>query len=575
MLPCGSIDNMKSKVSILLIIFSLGLIRLSYDQYWQKDLNIATYDALGYYLYLPATFIYKDIKKYDWLAELDAKYQMTGGHFYQASKLDNGNYTMKYFGGVAILQAPFFAVAHWLSPLVGYDQDGFSYPYQLALLLASLFYSILAMVLLRWLLLQYFDDRVTAMTLLLVVLASNVPQYMVVDCGQTHSYLFFIYAVMLVVTKKWYDRPTLGYALLIGMLAGLAVAIRPTEAIIVLIPILWIWSNNNESISKWQLAKRYPRHMCIAALAGILMIVPQLMYWKITTGHYVHDVGSKWTFADPFFRVLFGWEKGWFVYTPVTILFVMSLWFVKSRTFRFSLWVFMFLNIWIVISWFDWRYGGSYSTRALSHSYPVFALSMASMIAIVDRSKWRPIFYIGSVILVVINVFQIWQYNVGIIDSKEMNRQYYQAIFMDADPEPLDYSLLHTQDWIDQDEYISQQLDVATMTIEEPLTSNQIFAQAENLPKAIIGLKTQVKIKVDGGFYESAIVAEIVSDGLVIKKQEFPLSTRGSIDLAMNEYEFYTIIPTYCIDCQLRYRVAGPSDKSFTIGPMQVMQYHN
>jgi hypothetical protein len=68
--------------------------------------NATSWDALGYYLYLPSTFIYDDIKELKWFPEKDSIYQMSGGHFYQGMQLETGNYTFKYLSGVAIKIRP-------------------------------------------------------------------------------------------------------------------------------------------------------------------------------------------------------------------------------------------------------------------------------------------------------------------------------------------------------------------------------------------------------------------------------------------------------------------------------------
>jgi hypothetical protein len=91
-------------------------------------------------------------------------------------------------------------------------------------------------------------------------------------------------------------------------------------------------------------------------------------------------MGSKWYFLFPFFRVLFGFENGWFVYTPITILFVLGFFFIKEYPFRKAVIAFCLLNIWIIISWSDWKYRGTYSTRALVQSYPVFAFPLTAII---------------------------------------------------------------------------------------------------------------------------------------------------------------------------------------------------
>lgn len=66
--------------------------------------NILSWDVFGYYLYLPFKFIYHDLglTNDSVVHSIIAEYQNTGT-FYQASKLPNGNYVMKYSMGISFL----------------------------------------------------------------------------------------------------------------------------------------------------------------------------------------------------------------------------------------------------------------------------------------------------------------------------------------------------------------------------------------------------------------------------------------------------------------------------------------
>lgn len=149
----------------------------------------------------------------------------------------------------------------------------------------------------------------------------------------------------------------------------------------------------------------------LAIIGGILALIPQLSYWKYTTGSFIYDVGSKWYFLNPWFRVLFGSEKGWFLYTPVTILMVIGFFYMRTQPFRKSVVIYCLLNIWVVISWSDWKYGASYSTRALIQSYPVFALPLATFINYLSSKRNYFLFYIVSGVLIFLNLYQLVLYN--------------------------------------------------------------------------------------------------------------------------------------------------------------------
>lgn len=181
------------------------------------QLKLTNWDAMGYYMYLPAVIIYNDYKELNWLPAIDDQYQMTGsGQLYQAGKAPNGNYFFKYLGGVAILQLPFFLIAHYAAPTFGYPPDGFSPPYQWAVGIAALFYAMLGIVVLRKVLKRYFDDTVVAITLLLLCLATNFIQYSAVDGGMSHIYIFPLYALVLYTCMRWHEHPRAVWAITTG-----------------------------------------------------------------------------------------------------------------------------------------------------------------------------------------------------------------------------------------------------------------------------------------------------------------------------------------------------------------------
>lgn len=270
------------------------------------------------------------------------------------------------------------------------------------------------------------------------------PQYVSVDSAMTHGFLFAVYALALYVIVRWHERPSLPTAFFLGLVIGLSCITRPTEGVMLFLALLWMF----EKQSKWSFFKQNPAYLGWAVAGGFLAILPQLLYWKAVTGNWIFDVGAKFLFFRPHWQVLFGWEKGWFIYTPVTVLMVAGLFFMRPYPFRKAVLSFAILNIWIVIAWSDWRYGASYSCRALVQSYPVMALPLAIIVQKMLQGRLKFAAWAGFGFLIYLNLFQIWQYNSGILHYNDMNRRYYQAIFLNPRPSPLDMSLLDTEEMI-------------------------------------------------------------------------------------------------------------------------------
>ena len=527
-------------------------------------LKVTTWDAFGYYMYLPSIFIYQDITDLKWLPEIDSLYSVTGGKLYQASKKENGNFVFKYLSGVSIMEAPFFFIGHFIAVNTKYEADGFSPPYQYAIAFGAVIYCILAIFLLRVLLLKFFSDRSTAISLVLLVTATNLIQYVSVDSAMSHSYIFPLYVIIIYTTIRWHSKPGILWASLTGLTIGLATIGRPTEAIMLFIPLLWNTQTKEARKAKWSQVKSHIPHILYAVTFGIIGILPQLIYWKISSGSFVYNVGSKWVFLDPFFRVLFGWDSGWFIYTPITIFFILGFFFIKRFPFKNSVIVFCLLNIWIIISWFDWKYGATYSTRALVQSYPVFAFSFTAIIERINLKKWCYIFYLLGLYLIFVNVFQLKQYDNTVLHFRDMNRQYYSKIYLNKNPTPLDMSLMDTREFLKDEREYGQNVIFFSDSIIDVRCSNKssgwvietsIAQNHLNPAKADAWIRVESKIKVQSGFSNSYLNCELQSgDSIKLSKIRLfnPISQSGK----SNVYEFYMKLPDYSDPLNLKLYIS-------------------
>ena len=543
--------NIFSLLACILIAFVLIQYRVTYsDIKSPTSLKITTWDALGYYMYLPAIFIYKDVTELKWFPEIDKEYSLSGGWMYQAGKYKNGNYVFKYLGGVAILQAPFFFIGHIIALNTDYKADGFSPPYQYALGFGMIMYIILALFLLRHILLRYFSDSTVAITIVLLMLASNVIQYVSIDNAQSHAPIFPLYVLLLYATIKWHEQPKILWAALIGYVIGLATICRPTEAVMILIPLLWNSETKEKTREKWQQVKYYKHHIYFLALFGLFGVLPQLIYWKYVTGSFVYDVGSAWDFLTPHLRVLVGWEKGWFIYTPITLFFVAGLFFVRKYPFRKAVIYYCLINIYIIIAWRIWRYGGSYSTRALVQSYPVFALAFAAFIERLKPTKWRYVFYVLGLYLIFVNLFQIWQYNKGVLHYDHMNRRYYSSIYLNPNPTPLDMSLLDTKDWIrSEKKYKIEEVYTSEEKVEIRFSQNssQSFLELDLKKDSEVKkdyLKIETGILINKGMSQTYLHS-ILQLNKTAKHDSIRLFNPISMQGIVNQYAFYIKVPEY------------------------------
>jgi hypothetical protein len=545
----------------VLVCFRFGNL----GQWHTKPLKVTEWDAFGYYIYLPSLFIYHDCTSLHWLDSIDATYKVTGGNGWQAMKADNGNYVFKYLGGVAIMEMPLFFIGHAAAKMLHFRQDGFSPPYQFALAFGIIVYCFLSCLLLRKVLLKFFNDGTVAITLCMLCLATNFIQYAAVDSGQSHAYLFMLYVLIVWVTVMWHQQPRLHWALAMGLLVGLASASRPTEAIMLFIPLFWGTQTKDDARAKKLLLKRNKSHIVFAVLGGFLGVLPQLIYWKITSGSFLFDVGSKWDFLKPHFNVLFGWEKGWFIYTPITLFFVIGMFFMKQFPFRKSVLWFCFLNIYIIIAWHDWRYGGSFSTRALVQSYPLFAFPFAALTDKILKIKWAKLpSLILFVFLLFLNFFQTAQYDTTVLHFNDMNFNYYRRIFLNPHPSPEVMSLLDVPDFLGNEKDYAATEFVSKKAVQQITFEGNSFCSLVdtvfNCGSGDNWLKTEAAIQSSCCLWTGKI-QYLVTGANIHDSGAVRLYNALSEPEKVNHYAFFYHLPTKLATVHLQMRII--SDNKF------------
>ena len=131
---------------------------------------------------------------------------------------------MKYSSGMALMYLPAFVVAHTVAQPLGYEADGFSKPYQIAINIWCLLFAFIGLHYQRKVLLKVgFSDISVAITLFLYVIATNYWEYASISSAMTHSFIFTLYAILLHLILKFHEQPTFNTAAKMGLCMGLAV----------------------------------------------------------------------------------------------------------------------------------------------------------------------------------------------------------------------------------------------------------------------------------------------------------------------------------------------------------------
>lgn len=443
-------EKLSFLVVVALIIF-LGSLKFIFQQ-----ANILSFDYFGLYLYLPATFIYHDpgISDLSWLEQINATYQNTP-NFYQLHAI-GGNNIIRFFCGMSILLMPFFFIGHGLAHLTAYPTDGFSYPYQLAMMLAAFFYVAVGLIYSRKVLLKFFDDRITAITLLAMYLGTNLFFWTTFDAGAPHTLLFTLYAMLLWFTIRWHEKPKISYAIVIGLLLGLIIVSRPGEIIAVLIPLFWNIYNWESFKTKFFLVLKHFHHVILLVFFTVLPGLPQIAYYELYTGYVYYntytDPQSGLDFSNPRFSwVLFSYRKGWFVYAPMMIFAIVGFAAMLKKNSRpfLSLMTHFLLNLVLIASFTSLV---SYGWRAFIQSYALLIIPLGFFIQFLSENVIKITKYILMLILaffILLTIFQGWQTMAGIIDGSRMTKAYYWKIFGQIAPNEKDRELLLIDRYMD------------------------------------------------------------------------------------------------------------------------------
>jgi hypothetical protein len=404
---------------------------------WEQPHTEATisWDVSGYYLYLPATLIYNDLKQVGFWPGIEANYRPGPGMGQAFRHEPSGNFVMKYSMGQALQFLPWFAVAHAVAEPLGYPADGFSKPYQVAIGWGSLLVALIGLWVARLNLLRYFTDRSTAAALIALVFGSNYLNYASIDGAMTHNWLFTVYSLLIYSTVCFYERPKWYWAVAIGILCGWAALTRPTEFISVLIPLFWgvgSWSALRTRFRLWW------QHKSVLLLAAVLMAAVgslQLWYWKWATGEWVvysyGDQGFDW--ARPHVTdVLISARAGWLLYSPMMIFAVIGCWFLwrQQRTIFWCSAVFLLLFFYITSAWSIWWYGGSLGARAMVQSYAVWVFPLAAFFEWAMQRKWATIATVAlSALFIWCNIWWTHQAHLGgLFVSEQMTKAYFWKV---------------------------------------------------------------------------------------------------------------------------------------------------
>jgi hypothetical protein len=259
-------------------------------------------------------------------------------------------------------------------------------------------------------------------------------QYSVVEPAMSHVYSFAAISAFLYFYASFVNTKTNQYLLLSALMLGLILLIRPNNILIVLF-VPFLYESGKDFISGVKgLLNRNAFYYSIALL--LLFVVFQLLIWMRFENTLFSDryaaYGFDWLHPH-LFEVLFGFEAGLFVYTPLCLLFLLGVFPVfRESKYRFMV-IFGFLAVLIYFfsAYSAYTYFDGLGIRVLVDYYAVFALLAAKLFMhFNEKLVLFTSVLIPALVLVFINLVYTYQSSAGILLRSGMNFEKWSYVFL-------------------------------------------------------------------------------------------------------------------------------------------------
>jgi hypothetical protein len=280
--------------------------------------------------------------------------------------------------------------------------SGFEATIQIANAISASFYLGLGSLLIYRAARLRYGALASSLTIAVVILSTNLLHYGSVEGSFSHVYGFCILSGVVYLTLwrvESRQAPPISAFILFGFLMGLAVMVRPTNAVYALLFPVFIRGAS---------ARRLVVGSATAFFASAVAASPQMLLWYVTTGRFIYYsyVGEGFHFLSPeLFNYLFSIRKGVFFWHPVYLLMVIALLqqFARRRFDATAALLVVISSLYLGSSWGDYTFGDSFGSRQSVELLPVLIVPLAAAISGLLSSRWRWAAGTATVALVALN----------------------------------------------------------------------------------------------------------------------------------------------------------------------------
>jgi len=379
-------------------------------------------DVKGYYGYLQAVFIRHDLGR-----------EQPVWEYVRQTPTGTLN---KYYCGTAVMMAPWFLIGHDIAlgdPKA--PRDGLSVHEMRAVSIGAWCYLLIGLLALRALLRRMgFADATTAWVLIAIGFGTQLMQYSALQPGWSHVYSFCAISLFLLAVQRFSTDGTPRWMIAAAAFLGLIIIIRPVNGLVLLALPVMLGGGWRDALNR---AVQHPLMLVLAVLACAALISIQPLLWHVQVGKwYAYGYtgeGFHWDRPEVL-KVLFGFRRGLFLWTPVLLLALFgTVWLLlKDRARGMGMLLYWAANLYVISAWWIWYYGSGFGSRVFVDHYPVLALPMAFLMH-ASSKRWLLAARAFIMLCCALLLSQMWQYSAGILHPESMDRTKYAYTFLRCD----------------------------------------------------------------------------------------------------------------------------------------------
>lgn len=328
-------------------------------------------DKAGYNVYLPALFIYQ----FDGRTMPDSVDIKTGGGFHVDRS--NGKIITKFPYGTALLQSPFWLVAHTIDR----EKNGYGQAYHTVTNIAAVCYLLVGLFfLVRLLRERECTDNEIIFILTASVAGTGLMFYSAWETGMSHIYSFACFSILaFLLHRKIYDYR-------VAIITGLILAIRPVNFVFVFPFILFFSISTKEEFLIRIKAFMKPFNLVLCALIVAAFIAPQLIYNQYAFGSYspnsYKNEGFPYLSNPKIAEILIAPNDGLFLYCPLLLLiFILGIYYWK-QTYNQTALLLLLLVMYVALycGWWAYHLGCGFGHRGFVDLLPAAIVLLASLL---------------------------------------------------------------------------------------------------------------------------------------------------------------------------------------------------